>query len=249
MGKRDGTLVSLLHEQGFGTRKECARSIRDALVEIGYEGGTGITFRPGQDPAEVLERVGLHLRVNGLALPYRETVYVAMHKPAGCECSHAPSHHRSVFSLLPAPLVGRGIQAVGRLDADTTGLLLLSDSGAFNHFFTSPKRQVPKTYRVGTRHPIAPDQVERLSAGVDLRNEEEPTLPATVRISGERSCEIIIGEGRYHQVKRMFAAVGNRVESIHRVSIGGLALDEALAPGSWIFLGPEDLERLGFRES
>lgn len=249
MARKDGSLATLLQSQGYGTRKDCIRLIRQGLVEVGHESGGTITWMPGEDPNAEVSRTGLHFRVNGSALPYREKVFVAMHKPPGHECSHTPSHHRSVFALLPDPLLKRGIQAVGRLDADTTGLLLLSDSGDFNHLFTSPKRHVPKTYRVETRHPISAEQVSRISAGVDLRGEEETTLPATVKLLGERSAEVTLSEGRYHQVKRMFAAVGNRVESIHRISIGDLILEDSMKPGEWKFLDAGDLGRLGYRET
>lgn len=248
MVRRDGTLAALLHGQGHGTRKDCERLVRAGRVEIGVATPEGLAWRQAADPAETPGTAGLHLKVDGAVLPYRETLYLALHKPAGYECSHAPSHHASVFDLLPRAFVARGLQAVGRLDADTTGLLLLSDSGAFIHFFTSPRRHVIKQYRVVTRHPISADQVERLAAGVALRQEDGPTLPAAVEILAERAALVAIREGRYHQVKRMFAAVGNRVESIHRVAIGGLALEDALPPGAWRFLEDADLERLGYRE-
>jgi len=247
MGRRDGTLAALLHGQGHGTRKECERMVRAGRVEIGLEAAEGVAWRKAEDPSETPGTAGLHLKVDGAALPYREALFLALHKPAGYECSHAPSHHASVFDLLPRPFVARGIQAVGRLDADTTGLLLLSDSGDFNHFFTSPRRHVIKKYRVETRHPISADQVRRLAEGVELRQEDGPTLPATVEILAERTALVAIQEGRYHQVKRMFAAVGNRVDGIHRVAIGGLALEDSLAPGAWRFLSEADLELLGYR--
>lgn len=249
MARKDGTLAFLLHAQGFGSRKECARMVHEGRVEVGRAENGGIAWRPGADPAETLVPEGLYLKADGIALPCLDPIHLALHKPAGFECSHSPSHHQSVFSLVPGPWVRRGLQAVGRLDADTTGLLLLSDSGAFNHFFTSPRHHVPKTYRVGTRHPIASDQVERIATGVELRGEEERTLPATVRILGERNCEVTLEEGRYHQVKRMFAAVGNRVESIHRVAIGGLMLGEDLPEGRWRVLTRKDLGLLGYEEA
>jgi 16S rRNA pseudouridine516 synthase len=248
MAKLEANLAAALQGQGFGTRKECAGLIRAGLVEVGREEGGALAWRKPESPAEEIPLEGTRFRVNGLELPWMEKAYVALHKPAGTECSHAPSHHRSVFSLLPQPLVRRGLQAVGRLDADTTGLLLLTDSGPFNHFLTSPRRHVPKTYCVTAKHPIAADQVERLAAGVDLRNEDEPTLPAKVALTGERECEVTIMEGRYHQVKRMFAAVGNRVEGIHRIAIGGLVLREDLGPGQWVLLGRGELDLLGYRE-
>jgi 16S rRNA pseudouridine516 synthase len=248
MAKSKANLAAALQQQGFGTRKECARLVRAGLVEVGREEGGSLGWRKAESPAEEIPLEDTRFRVNGLELPWMEKAYVALHKPANTECSHAPSHHRSVFSLLPDPLVRRGLQAVGRLDADTTGLLLLTDSGPFNHFLTSPRRHVPKTYRVAAKHPVSVGQAERLAGGVDLRSEDEPTMPARIVLTGDRECEITIEEGRYHQVKRMFAAVGNRVEGIHRIAIGGLALPDHLAPGQWFLLGREELDLLGFRE-
>lgn len=256
MAHRDKALASLLHGQGHGTRKDCARLVREGRVQVAHAAGqasgqshdpAGLAWRTVADPSEEIAPEGLHLQVDGVALPWRDVLYLALHKPAGFECSHSPSHHQSVFDLVPAPFVKRGLQAVGRLDADTTGLLLLSDSGGFIHHFTSPKRHVPKTYRVEAKHPITPEQVARIAAGVDLRNDEEPTLPATVTLRGERSAEVVIQEGRYHQVKRMFAAVGNRVEGIHRLAIAGLVLEEGLKAGAWRLLTDEDLQHLGYR--
>src|SRR5690606_6529635 len=122
------------------------------------------------------------------------------------------------------------------------------DSGQFNHFFTSPKRHVPKTYLVGTKHPITPEQSAKLSEGVELRHEDGLTLPAAVELIGDRQCHLTIMEGKYHQVKRMFAAAGNRVETIHRVAIGSLRLDADLEPGQWRQLRADELDILGFRE-
>jgi 16S rRNA pseudouridine516 synthase len=251
MPHKDSTLASMLHDQGHGTRRECADLVRHGLVEVAHGAlgaASGLAWRIALEPAEEIDRVGLHLKVRGEALPYLDPVHIVLHKPGGYECSHSSSHHPSVFSLVPAPWVRRGLQAVGRLDADTTGLLLLSDNGAFNHFFTSPRRHVPKTYRVEVKHPIASDQVERLTSGVVLRDEKEPTRPAVVKLLGDRTCEMTLEVGRYHQVKRMFAAVGNRVEGIHRVAIGQLRLDEGLAAGTWRALSAADLDLLGYRE-
>lgn len=247
MARKDESLASLLHAQGHGTRKDCQRLVRDGRVEIGSEVGGQIAWRPATDPEEAPDPRGLHLKVDGLVLPCLPVVHLLLNKPANFECSHSPSHHRSVFELIPLPFVRRRVEAVGRLDADTTGLLLLSDSGDFIHHFTSPKRHVPKTYRVEAKHAVTAEQVARLEAGVELRNEDGTTLPAKVRLLGERTCEITLSEGKYHQVKRMFSAVGNRVETIHRIAIGDLVLDESLASGTWRLLGGEDLARLGYR--
>ncbi len=196
------------------------------------------------EPEEEVETAGLWFRVGDLELPFRDTLYIAFHKPSGCECSHSPGHHRSVFSYFPEPFLRRSLEAVGRLDADTTGLLLLSDAGDFIHHLTSPKRHVSKTYRVDLKHPVKADQIERLSAGVELRSDPEPTRPARLERLDDRHCLITLTEGRYHQVKRMFAAVGNRVEVIHRIAVGPVRLDDDLALGAWRFLSDAEVAAL-----
>jgi 16S rRNA pseudouridine516 synthase len=248
MPKRKGTLSAILSEQGFGTRKDCHHLIRNGGVELGREESDGLHWEAAEDPEMQLDPHGLRFRIGEYELPYRERLYLAFHKPAGTECSHSPSHHQSVFSYFPEPFLRRGLEAVGRLDADTTGLLFLSDSGAFNHFLTSPRKHVPKTYRVGTKHPISEEQIAKLAAGVELRGDDGTTLPAIVALREGRSCDLTIQEGRYHQVKRMFAAAGNRVESIHRVAIGSVKLDDGLAPGRWRWLGDAELAALGYEE-
>lgn len=245
-GNRKGTLADLLHHQGFGSRRECIRLIRDGRVETGRAEGGAPAWRPADDPGAILEPQGLHFRVAGLALPYRERLDLVFHKPADAECSRAPAHHRSVYSYLPEPFLRRDIQAVGRLDADTTGLLLFTDDGGLNHFLTSPKRHVPKTYRVETRHPITEAQAQALRAGVALRDEEGLTRPAGLELQGEKACLMTIEEGKYHQVKRMFAAAGNRVEAIHRIAVGALRLEPGLEPGQWRFLESHELTALGY---
>jgi 16S rRNA pseudouridine516 synthase len=268
MGNRKVTLDALLAGQGFGTRKECRRLVRAGAVEIaraaaegGLPEGPGDAAKNGpaegprgaaepdwkiaEDADAELDPRGLHFRIAGLALPWRETLYLAFHKPPGTECSHAPSHHQSVFSFFPDAFMRRGLEAVGRLDADTTGLLLLTDSGAFNHSLTSPRKHVAKTYRVGVKHPISDEQVGKLTAGVELRGEDGMTLPARVERLSERTCDLTVEEGKYHQVKRMFAAAGNRVESIHRIAVGPVRLD-GLAEGAWRWLTDAELAALGF---
>jgi 16S rRNA pseudouridine516 synthase len=136
------------------------------------------------------------------------------------------------------------VQPVGRLDQDTTGLLLLSDDGAFLHRMTSPKHHVPKVYEVTTKHPIDARQVARLLEGVVLDDDPKPVRAAACEAMDECTLRLTLTEGKYHQVKRMLAAVGNRVEGLHRSRIGGLALPADLAPGQWRWLEPEDLDRL-----
>ena len=170
-----------------------------------------------------------------------------LHKPAGYECSTKPRHHPSVMSLLPAPLrlrSGGAVQPVGRLDEDTTGLLLLTDDGALIHRLTSPKHHIPKVYEVTTRHLISGTLVAALISGVVLEDDPHPVRAHACERVSDHHLRLTLTEGKYHQVKRMLAAVGNRVEGLHRSRIGGLALPADLAPGQWRWLRAEDLALL-----
>jgi 16S rRNA pseudouridine516 synthase len=193
-----------------------------------------------RDPDAVLATAGLWLRYNGLALPVLPALHIALHKPGGVECSRESTAHDSVFGFFPEPFLRRGLQPAGRLDADTTGLLLLTDDGLFNHAITSPKRKLPKTYRVRMKHPLTEEQIAALEKGVVLRDDPEPTAPAVVNRISENEADIVITEGRYHQIKRMGAAVGNRVESIHRSAIGPLELGD-LPEGEWRFMTADEV--------
>ena len=195
------------------------------------------------DPDQPVDTAGLVLQVDGRDWPWCARALILLHKPAGYECSLKPRHHPSVMMLLPVPLRLRGVQPVGRLDEDTTGLLLLTDDGELNHRLTSPKWHVPKVYRVGCRHPLTPVARERLLAGVVLEDDPQPVQALAVELADphdERTIHLTIGEGRYHQVKRMLAAVSNRVDSLQRVSMGPLQLDASLAPGGWRWLTAEE---------
>jgi 16S rRNA pseudouridine516 synthase len=236
-------LQELLFTQGFGTRRVCA-----GLVQQGH---VSVEGRACTDPGAEFEPEGLHFSVQGTPWVYHRLAYVMLHKPAGTECSQKPSTYPSIYTLLPAPLRQRpqkggvdGVQAVGRLDQDTTGLLLLTDDGKFIHRMSSPKHHVPKVYEVGTRHPVDTSQVERLLAGVKLEDDPKPVRAAACEPMGERQLSLTLTEGKYHQVKRMIAAVGNRVESLHRSRIGGLQLPADLAPGQWRWLDEMQLASL-----
>ena len=147
-----------------------------------------------------------------------------------------------VYSLLPAPLRNRDVQAVGRLDEDTTGLLLLTDDGQLIHKLTSPKHHVPKVYDLGCAEAATEKQVRQLLEGVMLNDERTPVRAAGCEITGERQMRLTLTEGKYHQVKRMLAAVGNSVTSLHRSAFGALTLPADLAPGQWRWLdGPQVL--------
>jgi 16S rRNA pseudouridine516 synthase len=236
-------LQDLLYSQGFGTRRVCAGLVQQGHVSI--EGET-VT-----DAAMEVEEEGLRYRVLGVEWEYHRLAYVMLHKPAGTECSQKPSTYPSIYTLLPAPLRQRpqkgavqGVQAVGRLDQDTTGLLLLTDDGKFIHRMSSPRHHVPKVYDVTAKHEVDDRQVQRLLEGVTLDDDPKPVRAAACEITGERQLRLTLTEGKYHQVKRMIAAVGNRVEGLHRSRIGGLALPADLLPGQWRWLRAEDLAAL-----
>jgi 16S rRNA pseudouridine516 synthase len=236
-------LQDILYSQGFGTRRICA-----GLVQQGH---VAVAGRIVDDAAAEFEPEGLRFQVDGVEWPYQRLAYLVLHKPAGTECSRKPSAYPSIYTLLPAPLRQRpqkgavqGVQAVGRLDQDTTGMLLLTDDGQFIHRMGSPKHHVPKVYEVVTKHPVDEGQVGRLLQGVVLEDDPRPVRAAACEATDERQLRLTLTEGKYHQVKRMIAAVGNRVEALHRSKIGALALPADLRPGQWRWLDAADLEKL-----
>src|SRR5215208_1919423 len=233
-------LQHVLFSQGFGTRRVCA-----GLVQHGH---VTISGRKVTDAEAEFEDQGLRFCVDGVEWQYHDKAYLMLHKPAGTECSRKPSAYPSIYTLLAAPLRQRpqkaavqGVQAVGRLDQDTTGLLLLTDDGQFIHRMSSPRHHVPKVYEAALKHAVDERQLERLLAGVTLDDEPRPVRAAACEQVGERQLRLTLTEGKYHQVKRMIAAVGNRVECLHRSQIGRLGLPADLQPGAWRWLAPDDL--------
>ncbi len=229
-------LERILHSQGFGARKACRAMIRAGRVSVA---GAACV-----DPFAEFEPEGLEFRVDDEAWGYRAQAYVMLNNPAGYECSRSPRHHAGVFDLLPKPLHTRGVQPVGRLDEDTTGLLLLSDDGQFIHRLISPRHQIAKCYAVTLKHPAEAALVEALKVGVLLRDETDPTAALDCETVDTHLIHLTLGEGKYHQVKRMVAAAGNRVEALKRIRIGGLDLPDDLEPGAWRWLSARDMERL-----
>jgi 16S rRNA pseudouridine516 synthase len=224
-------LSQVLFSQGFGARRECEGLILSGHVALG---GTVC-----DDPWFEVAPEGLVFTVRGEPWPYFAKALVLLHKPAGYECSQKPKHHPSVMSLLPPPLRVRGLQPVGRLDEDTTGLLLMTDDGALIHRLTSPKKHVPKVYEIEAIEPVTEAQVDELRRGVVLHDDPLPVRAAEAERTGERTLRMTLLEGKYHQVKRMVAATGNTVQRLHRSRYGVLALPEDLAPGQWRWLsGP-----------
>jgi 16S rRNA pseudouridine516 synthase len=222
----------VLFSQGFGTRREC-----DALIFAGLVSHAG---QPVADPLDEVDTEDLTFEVRVEKWPFRAKALIVLHKPAGYECSQKPKHHPSVMSLLPAPLRLRDVQPVGRLDEDTTGLLLLTDDGALIHRLTSPKKHVPKVYEIETTDAVTERQIGELLRGVVLHDDPQPVRAAACEQTGERALCMTLLEGKYHQVKRMVAAAGNTVARLHRSQYGLLALPPDLAPGQWRWLaGPQ----------
>ena len=208
---------------GYGSRKEVAIAIRDGRV-------TG----EGED-----------LRFDGEPIDPPHGLVVMLNKPAGFTCSHA-DQGRLVYELLPPRYQKRDpvLSSVGRLDAETTGLLLFTDDGALLHKLISPKSNLPKTYAANLARPLEGHEAALFASGtLVLRGEDKPCLTARLEVTGERTAALTLTEGRYHQVRRMFAASGNHVEALHRSRFGPLALD-GLQEGTWRTLTNEEIASL-----
>jgi len=219
----------ILQSQGFGTRKWCAELIADGEVSINGEVVT--------ENRSVFETDGLQFTLFDETWTYHEHLYIALNKPANYECSRKPSHHPGVLSLLPEQFARRDVQPVGRLDHDTTGLLLMSDDGSFIHAQSSPKRHIPKVYVATTHDSVTPELVTKLLGGVKLHDEPAPLAAVTCKMLDTHQLEIVLEQGKYHQVKRMLAAAGNHCVLLRRTEIGGLKLDTLeLAEGEWCYL-------------
>lgn len=169
-----------------------------------------------------------------------EGQYFMLYKPQGYICSHDDGEYPTVFQFFDYPLMTK-LHTAGRLDVDTTGLVLLTDDGKWSHRITSPKHHCEKTYLVTLADPVEDFYAQRLAEGILLRGEKEPTLPAQLEILDDYNVNLTISEGRYHQVKRMFAALGNKVEALHRWRIGDVVLDERLEEGEFRPLTSEEI--------
>ena len=231
------SLDRILQSQGFGTRKYCRSLIEDGEVAVGDE--------IIDDYRASFDTTNLEFTIFDETWRYRERVYIVLNKPANFECSRKPSHHPGVLTLLPEQFSWRELQPVGRLDHDTTGMLLMSDDGPFIHAQSSPKRHIPKVYVATTHDPVTPELVAQLLGGVQLHDEPAPLAAQTCRQLSEHELEIVLEQGKYHQVKRMLAAAGNHCSALRRIAIGELTLESlGLEEGEWTYLEPEQLALL-----
>ena len=246
-------LQDILYSQGFGTRRICAGLVQQGYVQI--DQGQGLVTCDDATH-DVSEQEGMPFSVQGVLWPYHAKAYVLLHKPAGYECSHKPSAWPSLYTLLPAPLRQRpqksavqGVQAVGRLDQDTTGMLVLTDDGPLIHRMSSPRHHVPKVYEVSTAEPISDKQVLRLLEGVVLDDSPKPVKAAACLAVSQKHMRLTLTEGKYHQVKRMLIAVGNSVVGLHRSQIGAMELPQDLAPGQWRWITADELQALSAKNA
>ena len=232
-------LEKILQSQGFGSRKYCQQLIKNGSVLIENQ--------VYDNPKQNLNTDDLNFTVFGEPYQYRENVYIALNKPQDYECSHQATHHQSVFSLLPEILIHRGVQCVGRLDQDTTGLLLLTDDGMLAHELLSPRKHVDKVYFAKVSGQFGENEIARFKEGLDIGNGERSKqarlqiLKADVQ---ESEVLITIMEGKFHQVKRMVKAVGSEVLYLKRLSMGSLKLDEELKLGEYRRLTKAELQEL-----
>ncbi|MCF7520786.1 pseudouridine synthase [Neisseria sp. ZJ106] len=229
-------LLKYLQAQGIGSRKQCQWLIDNDCVAV-----NGIICNQAKDTVQPDNVQSLTIDgedVVVVPLPY---FYILLNKPSDYETSHKPRDYPSVFSLFPDHMRQINMQAVGRLDADTTGVLLITNDGQFNHRMTSPKHKVAKRYRVTLKHAADNQLCETLKNGVLLHDENETVAAADAVLSEPHILELTITEGKYHQVKRMIAAAGNRVEQLHRSHFGTWDTQN-LQSGEWKFIDVDTTE-------
>ena len=231
-------LDRLLANMGYGSRREVQQMARAGLLELDGE----IVEDTDQRVAVTPDLSG-RMTVDGEPLDPPPGLTLMLHKPLGVTCSHKEAGPL-VYSLLPERWRRRdpALSTVGRLDKETSGLLLLTDDGALLHRIISPRNHVAKRYQVTLDRPLRGDEAEKLAAGtLLLEGDEKPLEPVAMETLSPTSTAVTLTEGRYHQVRRMFAALGNHVVALHRDRIGNLALPDDLAPGSYRVLGAADL--------
>jgi 16S rRNA pseudouridine516 synthase len=226
-------LVKLLANLGYGSRKEVQRHIRSGVV-------TDINGKVlGESDVPLFNQI----LFRGEVLDPPSPLIIMLHKPDGFTCS-SEDPGKTIYELLPERFALRnpGLNPIGRLDKDTTGLLLMTDDGILLHKIIHPKSNCLKVYHVILVRPLEGHEADIFASGtLILASESRPLLPAKLEVLGEKEALITLHEGRYHQVRRMFAATGNHVLGLKRISIGGLKLPNNLAEGNWQVLEPEEL--------
>lgn len=205
------------------SRKDVKRLLKEERVTL--------DGKPITNPAIHLPENPL-VCIDGLPVEAPRPRYFMLFKPKGYVCATKDSEHPVVIDLLDEPNKDK-LQIAGRLDLDTTGLVLITDNGQWNHAVTAPRRECNKVYYVVTRDNIPPEAGEKFAKGIFLEGEKRRAKPASLEIIYANEARLTISEGKYHQVKRMFATLGNQVEELHREAVGAITLDKALEPGEY----------------
>ncbi|HEY7851447.1 MAG TPA: pseudouridine synthase [Caulobacteraceae bacterium] len=231
-------LDRLLANLGYGSRREVQALIARGAVKI-----DGAALRQPSAHVVVTADLPEHMSVGGAPLDPPAPLTLILNKPLGVVCSHREAG-RSVYELLPPRWQSRvpALSTVGRLDADSSGLILITDDGALLHRLISPRSRVPKRYLASVARPLSGDEAALFASGtLVLESETTPLAPAILAPLSETSAHLTITEGRYHQIRRMFAAAGNHVLALHREAIGALELPPDLAPGEWRIADAKDI--------
>lgn len=234
-------LDKLLASMGYGSRSEMARLAKAGGIML-----DGVALEDVSARLAVTADLPGRMRIDGEALDPLAGLVILLNKPLGMTCSHKEAGPL-VYDILPARWRRRdpAISTIGRLDKQTSGLLLLTDDGGLLHRIISPKRHVPKTYRARLARPLTGREGEVFASGqLMLEGEEKPLAPAALEAISETEALLTVTEGRYHQVRRMFAATGNHVEALHRERLGGLVLPDGMAPGTWRLLTADEIARI-----
>lgn len=234
-------LDRLLANLGYGSR----RQVQD-MVDAGWIALDGVPVAKADIKVTPTPNLPDHLTVRGARVDPPQGLILMLHKPLGVTCSHKEDG-ALVYDLLPERWRRRdpAISTVGRLDKETSGLLLMTDDGALLHRIISPKAHIPKRYRVTLARPLTGGEGALFASGaLTLEGEDKPLLPAALEVLGDSEAWLTITEGRYHQVRRMFAAAGNHVAALHRDRVGGMDLPPDLAPGAWRLLSPTELSAI-----
>ncbi len=228
----------LLSSMGYGSRKEMARVAKAGGITLDGAALCDVTTR-----IPVTPDLPTRMKINGQPIDPVAGMVILLNKPLGMTCSHREDG-ALVYDILPNRWKSRNpmISTIGRLDKQTTGLLLLTDDGDLLHRVISPKRHVKKTYRAKLARPLNGTERDLFASGqMMLEGEDKPLAPAELEIISKTEALLSVFEGRYHQVRRMFAATGNHVEDLHRERLGGLSLPDDLAPGQWKLLSDKDI--------
>jgi 16S rRNA pseudouridine516 synthase len=228
----------LLSSMGYGSRTDVARMAKAGGITL-----DSVKLRDATKRIPITPDLPDHMQIRGEALDPLKGMVILLHKPLGMICSHKEDGPL-VYDILPERWRRRNpaISTIGRLDKDTSGLVLLTDDGDMLHRIISPKSHIKKTYRATLARPLDGSEGALFASGqMMLKGEDKPLAPAELEVISDTEARLTITEGRYHQVRRMFAATGNHVEGLHRERLGHLSLPDDMAPGQWTLLGAADI--------